>query len=173
VRVFRTTRDGAERPVRVVGRGRPLGELPLARGDRHSASAVAMEPSRLLFLSRHVVEGLYRSDPDVAHALIESLARRLHDLALRAQALGYRDVLPRLAVLLAGYANRRGTPSPDGGVELELGRTQEEIAHEIGAARESVSRAWGQLRDQRLIEPRRGHRVIIPDVQRLRDAAGS
>jgi CRP-like cAMP-binding protein len=172
VRIYRTRRDGTEQPQRVVGRGQSLGDLPLTRGERHAASAVATAPTRLVFLSRHAVEGLYRRDPEVAHAIIESLARRLRDLGLRVQVLAFRDVLPRLALLLAGYSERRGTPTPDGGVELDLGRTQEELAHEIGAARESVSRALGQLRDQRLVEPRRGHRVYIPDVQRLRDVAG-
>ena len=172
VRVFRRGRDGAEQTVRVVGWGRTLGELPLARGERHQASAVTTEPTRVLFLSRQSVEALYRAEPDVAHALIDALARRLRDAEFRAQALAFRDVLPRLAVLLAGYAQRGGTRAPDGAVELDLGRTQEEIAHEIGAARESVSRAWGQLRDQGLIEPRRGHRVRIPDVHRLREVAG-
>jgi CRP-like cAMP-binding protein len=173
VRVFRRGRDGAEETLRVVGWGRTLGELSLARGERHQATAVTAEPSRVLFLSRQAVEALYRAEPDVAHSLIDSLARRLRDAEFRARALAFRDVLPRLAVLLAGYAERGGTRSPDGAVLLELGRTQEEIAHEIGAARESVSRAWGQLRDQGLIEPRRGHRVRIPDVHELRAVAGA
>ena len=172
VRVFRRRSDGSEQTLRVVGWGRALGELSLARGERHQATAVTTEPTRVLFLSRQAVEDLYRAEPDVAHALIDSLARRLRDAEFRARALAFRDVLPRLAVLLAGYAERGGTRSPDGAVELQLGRTQGALAQEIGAARESVSRAWVQLRDQGLIEPRRGHRVRIPDVQRRRDVAG-
>jgi CRP-like cAMP-binding protein len=172
VQVTRAGRDGVEHALQVAGPATALGDLPLARGERQTATAVATEPTRLLFLSRHAVEGVYRGDPDVAHAIIQSLARRLRDLSLRALALRFRDVVPRLAVLLAAYAERVGAPSSEGGVELELGRTQEELAHEIGAARESVSRAWGQLRDQRLIEPRRGHRLHIPDLQALRAIAG-
>ncbi len=168
VRVSRLGSDGSERPLDAVGPGAALGDLPLLPGERHSTSAIATESARLLFLSRHVVESVYRGDPDVAQAIVESLSRRVHDQTHHTRALAYRDVASRLAVLLAGYAERRGTPAGVG-VELELRRTQEELAHEIGAARESVSRAWGQLRDHGLIEPRRGHRVHIPDVRRLRE----
>ena len=53
-------------------------------------------------------------------------------------------------------------------MEIQLDRTQEELAHEIGTARESVSRAIKQLRRKKLIEPLGRNRVLIPDVQRLR-----
>jgi Bacterial regulatory proteins, crp family. len=56
-------------------------------------------------------------------------------------------------------------------VEVELDRTQEEIAHEIGTARESVSRAMKQLRRHGMIKPLERNRILIPDVARLRTVA--
>jgi CRP-like cAMP-binding protein len=70
-------------------------------------------------------------------------------------------------MLLVGYAERAGTPTAVG-VEIQLDRTQEELAHEIGTARESVSRAMKQLRRKGLIASLERNRVLIPDVQRLR-----
>jgi CRP-like cAMP-binding protein len=52
---------------------------------------------------------------------------------------------------------------------VTLDRTQEELALEIGAARESVSRALKQLRRTGLIQSAGGDQLIIPDVARLRD----
>ena len=86
------------------------------------------------------------------------------------ETLAFRDVAARLAMLLAGYVDRIGVAT-DGGVELVLERTQEELSLEIGTARESVSRAWRQLRQQGLIQPAGGQRLRIPDVERLRAAA--
>ena len=62
------------------------------------------------------------------------------------------------------------TPTP-AGVELKLDRTQEELSLEIGTARESVSRAYRQLRSAGLIESLGGSRLRIPDVERLRATA--
>jgi CRP-like cAMP-binding protein len=83
------------------------------------------------------------------------------------ETLAFRDVAARLAMLLVGYAERAGVATADG-VVIELDRTQEELAHEIGTARESVSRAMKQLRHKKLIEPRDQNRLLIPDVERLR-----
>ena len=84
------------------------------------------------------------------------------------QTLAFRDVAARLAMLLADYADRIGAPSAGGGIELTLDRTQEELSLEIGTARESVSRAYRQLKRRGLIESAGGRRLRIPDVERLR-----
>jgi CRP-like cAMP-binding protein len=70
-------------------------------------------------------------------------------------------------MLLVGYAERGGTQTTEG-IEIELDRTQEEIAHEIGTARESVSRALKQLRRKGLIKPAGRNRLLLPDLARLR-----
>jgi CRP/FNR family transcriptional regulator len=110
---------------------------------------------------------LYRSQPDIAQAVIRALGRRLRHLVHLTETLAFRDVAARLAMLLVGYAERAGTDTPSG-IEIELDRTQEELAHEIGTARESVSRAMKQLRRTGLIKPLVGNRLLIPDVSRLR-----
>jgi len=170
VRIYRTSPEGREQVLHVEGPGRAVAELPLFDGGTYPASAVTLEPTRLVFLPRADFEQLYRSNPDVAHAIIRGLGRRLRHLVQVTETLAFRDVAARLAMLLAGYADRGGTPV-DGGVELALDRTQEELSLEIGTARESVSRAWRQLRQQGLIEPLRGQRLRIPDVERLRAMA--
>jgi len=87
-----------------------------------------------------------------------------------AETLAFRDVAARLAMLLADYADRSDARTA-AGVELQLDRTQEELALEIGTARESVSRAMKQLRRKGLIESLGGGRLRIPNVGRLRALA--
>jgi len=170
VRIYRTSPEGREQVLHVEGAGRPVAELPLFDGGSYPASAVTLESSRLVFLPRADFEALYRGNSDVAHAVIRGLGRRLRHLVQVTETLAFRDVAARLALLLAGYADR-APASPDGGVELRLDRTQEELSMEIGTARESVSRAWRQLKRKGLIEPLKGGRLRIPDVQRLRAMA--
>ncbi|MHB1224528.1 MAG: Crp/Fnr family transcriptional regulator [Gemmatimonadaceae bacterium] len=171
VRIYRTSPEGREQVLHVEGPGRAVAELPLFDGGAYPASAVTLEQTQLVFLPRADFEQLYRGNPDIAHAIIRGLGRRLRHLVQVTQTLAFRDVAARLAMLLADYADRIGTPSAGSTVELVLDRTQEELSLEIGTARESVSRAYRQLRQQGLIESLGGHRLRIPDVERLRALA--
>ena len=170
VRIYRLSPEGREQVLHVEGPGRPVAELPLFDGGAYPASAVTMEDARLLFLPREAFERLYRSDPDAAQAIIQALGRRLRHLVQLTETLAFRDVAARLASLLAGYAQRSGERTRDG-VVLQLDRTREELGLEIGAARESVSRAFKQLTRKGLIRSLGRHRLLIPDVQRLRTIA--
>lgn len=171
VRIFRTSAEGREQVLHIEVPGRPVAELPLFDGGAYPASAMTSEPSRLAFLPRADFEYLYRTQPDIAQSVIRGLGKRLRRLVQVTQTLAFRDVAARLALLFVGYAERAGAQGGTGAVEITLDRTQEELAMEIGTARESVSRAWKQLKTKGLIEPLDGNRVRIPDVARLRDAA--
>jgi CRP/FNR family transcriptional regulator len=168
VRIFRVNRDGREQVLHVEGPGRPVAELPLLDGGPYPASAMTLQPSVLAFLPREVFEALYRTNSDAAHAIIRALGKRLRHLVQLTETLAFRDVAARLALLLAGYAERQGEPAPDG-VRLSLDRTQEEIALEIGTARESVSRAFRQLERRGLVVREAPDRLLLPDVRGLRE----
>ena len=170
VRIYRTSPDGKEQVLHIEGAGRAVAELPLFDGGVYPASAVTIEASRLVFLLRADLEQLYRSSPDVAHAIICGLGKRLRHLVQVAQTLAFRDVAARLALLLANEAEQHGEFTQSG-VELALGRTQEALALEIGTARESVSRAMRQLKRSGVIQTLGGTRLRIPDVDRLRAVA--
>lgn len=167
VRIYRTDPDGREQVLHIEGPGRTVAELPMFDGGTYPASAVTIDDCHLVFLPLPAFEFLYRNQPDIAHAIIRALGRRLRHLVHLTETLAFRDVAARLAMLLAGYAERAGIQTPSG-IEIELERTQEELAHEIGTARESVSRAMKQLRRKGLVEPLERNRFLIPDVQRLR-----
>jgi CRP/FNR family transcriptional regulator len=167
VRIYRTNPEGREQVLHVEGPGRTVAELPLFDGGRYPASAVTIEEASLVFVPREAFEHLYRTRPEVAQAIIRALGRRLRHLVHVTETLAFRDVAARLALLLVGYAERSGTVTP-AGVEVALERTQEELAIEIGAARESVSRAMKQLRRKGLVRPIDKDRLLIPDLGRLR-----
>jgi CRP-like cAMP-binding protein len=170
VRIFRVSPEGKEQVLHVEGAGRAVAELPLVDGGPYPASAVTLDETRLLYVPRDEFVHLYRSSPDVADAVIRALGRRLRQLVQLTETLAFRDVAARLAMLLATYAEQHGEPT-DAGVALALDRTQEELSLEIGTARESVSRAFKQLRTQGLVEQAGANRLLIPDVGRLRTYA--
>jgi CRP/FNR family transcriptional regulator len=169
VRVYRGSPDGREQTLAMEGPGQPVAELPLVDGGSYPASAVTAEPSQLVFLPRAEFEHALRTDPDVASAVVRALGRRLRHLVQLVETVAFRDVAARLAMLLADYAERDGTVTASG-INLTLDRTQDELATEIGTARESVSRAFKQLQGKGLVT-RTGNKLRLVGTERLRDWA--
>src|SRR6185437_11242229 len=133
VRIFRTSPEGKEQVLHIEGPGRAVAELPLLDADPYPASAMTIEASRLVFLSRADFERLYRSSPDIAQAIIRALGKRLRHLVHVTETLAFRDVAARLALFFAGLADQSGSPTSNG-LQLTIGQTQRELALEIGAA---------------------------------------
>lgn len=167
VRIYRSSPEGKEQTLTVEGPGRPVAELPLVDGGPYPASAVTTAPSRLLFLPRAEFEHAFRTDPDVAAAVVRALGARLRHFVQLLETVTFRDVAARLAMLLADYSDRQGRVRGDV-VELELERTQEELATELGTARESISRALKQLATRGLIRQRTGSSFVLAPSERLR-----
>jgi CRP/FNR family transcriptional regulator len=170
VRIYRTNPDGKEQVLHIEEAGRPVAELPLFDGGAYPASAITIEPTRLVFLAREDLESMYSTHPDVARAIIRALGKRLRHLVQVAETLAFHDVAARLAMLIADYAERTGTRTANG-IELRLNRTQEELSIEIGTARESVSRALRELKRGGLIESISRNHIRVPDISRLRARA--
>ncbi|MFI5230581.1 MAG: Crp/Fnr family transcriptional regulator, partial [Gemmatimonadales bacterium] len=108
VRIYRTDPEGREQVLHVEGPGRTVAELPMFDGGPYPASAITTENCQLAFLPLAAFECLYRNQPDIAHAIIRALGRRLRHLVHLTETLAFRDVAARLAMLLVGYAERAG-----------------------------------------------------------------
>lgn len=167
VRIYRTAPDGREQTLAVEGPGRPVAELPLFDGGPYPASAATVVPSRLAFLPRAEFEHAFRTEPDVASAVVRALGSRLRHLVQLVETVAFRDVAARLAMHLADFAESAG--STDGSsVTIDLDRTQEQLATEIGTARESVSRAFKQLRKVGLVLDQHGASLRVAPAAQLR-----
>ena len=170
VRIYRTATDGREQTLSLENPGRPVAELPLFDGGPYPASAATVRPSRLAFLPRGDFEHAFRTDPEVATAVVRALGYRLRHLVQLVETISFRDVAARLAMLLADQADQRGTVTGDS-VRLDLEQTQEQLATAIGTARESVSRGMKQLKAKGLILSQEGSTLELVDSTRLREWA--
>ena len=141
--------DGGELTLTVVAPGGVFGELSVADGGPRSADAEAMEDCRLLFVPREVIQDLCGRVPSVAQAMASSLAASLRRLTDETSDLVFLDLPRRVAKVLLSQ------PRNDDGV-IGQKMTQEEFAHRVGGARQSVNsalrgferRGWIQLRNQ-------------------------
>ncbi len=171
VKVFRVSAGGREQVLHVEGPGATLGEVPLFDRAGYVASAAAVAPTRLLWLPRRDLDALCRRHPEVALAIIATMARRVRAFAGLAGDLALRPVPARLALLLLEHVRSAGRRTPRG-VEITLPGTREEIAARIGTVRELVSRSLASLAKQGLIAVR-GRRCVLLDVAGLEAVVGA
>jgi CRP/FNR family transcriptional regulator len=160
VRLVRRSRGGREQVLHAEGPGATLGEVPLLDGGGYVATAVAAEPSRLLYLPRDVILDTCRRHPDVALGIIRVLARRVRAFAGLVEELSLKNLTTRLAGFLLEESASANAPT------FTLAATQDDIATRLGTVRELVSRSLGRLRSAGVIEIA-GRRVTIRDARRL------
>lgn len=158
VKVQRTSPEGKEVILTILGPGDFFGELALLDGEPRSADAVAKEDTALLVLERDDFLAFLDRAPAVATKLLAALSRRLRRTDQLVQDAAFLDVPARLARALLQLSE-----SP----EAATGLTQSELAAMVGASRESVNRWLQFYRRRGLIESASGSiRVLQPDELR-------
>jgi len=160
---------GREQVLHAEGAGATLGEAPLFDGQGYIASAVAVEPTRLVLVPREAVLDLCRRHPAVALSMLEAMARRVRRFAGLVEDLAFRQVTERLARHIEAAVVAAGSPRTPGAV-VDLGLTQEQLAARLGTVRELVSRALAQLERAGAIKRSRSG-IVIRDPGRLAEAA--
>lgn len=153
---------GREQVFHTEGPGATLGEGPLFDGGGYIASAVALESTRVLMLPRGEVLRLCRRRPQVAVAMLRTMARRVRHFAGIVSDLAFRPVTERLARYLDAAAAAPVKP----GAAVDLTLTQAQLAARLGTVRELVARALSQLEASQIIARTRS-RIIIRDPARL------
>lgn len=153
---------GREQVFHTEGSGATLGEGPLFDGGGYIASAVALAPTRVLFLARPEVLGLCHRRPAVALAMLRTMARRVRHFAGIVSDLAFRPVTERVAHYLDTAVG--GPVKP--GTRVDIPLTHAQLAARLGTVRELVARAFSHLDSLGIIARDRSH-VIIRDPARL------
>jgi CRP/FNR family cyclic AMP-dependent transcriptional regulator len=152
--------DGREVILAVLEPGEIFGEMALFdMEERRSATVIAAEECTLLSLSGKAFLDVLRDHPSIALAMLRSLTQRLKETSARIGNLIFLDTYSRVGSHLVALAGKHGRKLADGSV-LVTRPTHQEIAHTIGASRETVSRALKDLQKQGLIRVM-GRKVIL------------
>jgi CRP/FNR family transcriptional regulator, cyclic AMP receptor protein len=170
VKVFVTSEEGDEMVLVTLGPNEVFGELSLVDGGTRSASAEAVEKTRLLALSRSTLLSLLAESPQWTEALLRSLGEALRRLTEQASDLVFLDLHGRVAKLILGMA--RPAASGDGAaVVLDLHLTQTDLAAMVGGSRQSVNQILHAFERRGYLEVR-GRHIAINDLEALRRRAG-
>jgi CRP/FNR family transcriptional regulator, cyclic AMP receptor protein len=165
IKVMLIAEDGREVVLSLLRQNDFFGETALMDDEPYSASAIAMEDSKLLVLKRDDFRRCIADMPGMAFGLLRALCARLLEADHKIGGLMLLDVTGRVSHLLLELASRSG----DG--HIPDAPTHQLIAQMVGSSRESVSRTISALTAQGVIEPvGTGLKILRRDA--LENAAG-
>ena len=169
VKLGRTSPDGRENLLALLGPGQMFGELSLFDPGPRSATASAVIETTLLGLGHADLLPWLTGRPEVARGLLLQFAQRLRRSNDTLADLVFSDVPGRVAKQLLDLSERFGVAS-DEGVRVVHDLTQEELAQLVGASRETVNKALADFVHRGWIQLQ-GKSVVILDEERLRRRA--
>jgi CRP-like cAMP-binding protein len=170
IKLGRTSPDGRENLLAVLGPGEMFGELSLFDPGPRTATATAVTDSTLIGLGHDDLQPWLTGRPEVAAQLLGALARRLRRTNEAMADLVFSDVPGRVAKQLLDLARRFGVPTDDG-VRVTHDLTQEELAQLVGASRETVNKALADFASRGFLRLE-ARAVVILDIERLSRRAG-
>jgi len=155
IKVFKTSPEGKEQVLRLIGPGHTFNDVPALDGGPNPASAAALEPSVVYATGGAELRRMIAERPAVAQATVRALAMALRHLVSLVEDLSFRHVTARVAKIL--LEQERATVGGRPAHRL----TQQEMAAMAGTAREMVGRALKELEAAGAIEVRQGRITVL------------
>ena len=124
----------------IEGPGSYIGEISLLDDAPRTASAVALEDTEVLVISKALFYECITLNPDIAFRLIRIVTQRLRKATDDLRTLALKNVYQRLALKLIELSEEQ-----DGMRVLTRKYSQQEFAKMIGASREMVGKVLVDL----------------------------
>jgi len=147
VKVFKLSFEGKEQILHIFGPGEPFGEVPVFAGSSFPANAQAIEKGRLFYFPRDAFVDLIQSTPSLAMNMLAVLSLRLHKFTALIEDLSLKEVPGRLAAYLAYVSEQQ-----EGANDIALAISKTQLASILGTIPETLSRIFGRLVKEGIIE---------------------
>jgi CRP-like cAMP-binding protein len=160
-----TSAEGKTFTLRFAKPGELLGLMATLLGKPYEVTAEAFHPCQVDFIHAREFLRFLAMHPEAYRSAAKQMGSDYQAASETLRTIGLCSaVTTRLARLLLDWSI--GAPKTRKGICIPLALTHEEIAACIGTTRESVTRAFTEFRNRRLVEYK-GSRVTIPDRQAL------
>jgi CRP-like cAMP-binding protein len=165
VKLKHVTADGKEAILAFIDEGELFGEMALFDNAPRNEFAEAAAASRVLAIPREDLLWLIERRPDFALHVTKLVGLRRRRLENRLRNVLFCSSRDRVIAILLELLDSHGWQRSDHW-EISLPLSHQELAGLIGATRETVTVALGQLQLERLIQVRR-RRITVLDRSRL------
>ncbi|NLO80524.1 MAG: Crp/Fnr family transcriptional regulator [Xanthomonadaceae bacterium] len=164
IKLFRTTPDGQEKVMELMGPGRSFAEaIMFMEQHRYPVSAQALQETRLLAVPNQPYLALLRDNPQACFRLLGDLSMRLHQRLNEIEGLTLRNAATRVA----RYLLSRFPGEPRAGAVVQLDAPKQLIASQLGMKPETFSRVLASLAEQGAISGK-GRQLTIDDPALLK-----
>jgi CRP/FNR family transcriptional regulator len=147
IKVYKLSLDGKEQILHIFGPGHTFGEVPVFQGKSFPASAMALEPSDIVFLPRDRFVELITTTPALSMNMLADLSRRLRAFTIQIEALSLKEVPARLAAYFLTLSKEQKNAAR---IRLPISKTL--LSNLIGTTPETISRMLKKMGDAGLIE---------------------
>ncbi len=165
IKICHLTPEGKQSILVFVEPGEVFGELSLVDPTIRQEYAEATENCQLVCIPREEVQRCMEKQPDLTLGITKLIGTRRRRVERRLRNLLFHSNRERLIFLLLELVEQYGR-RVDGGVELAIKLSHQEMANIIGSTRETVTVVLGELQKEGLIEIAR-RRVKILELDRL------
>ena len=166
VRLFHRETNGRETTIERLGAGHLFGVTGLLTTDAGGLLVQAETAAEVCIVDGRRFLDVVAHWPEALLELALKLGVRVREADAAMGRMTGSGSRARLAAALFRLARNGSEAHPGGGVRLRGVPKHAELAEEIGATRETVTRMLARLEDDGYIR-RFGRQVVIPDVQRL------
>ncbi|MDR3581230.1 MAG: Crp/Fnr family transcriptional regulator [Oryzomonas sp.] len=161
VRVVDLSISGEERVMAFRHRGDYFGDMGLLDGKTDFATVIAMEPCRVILISKSTFDEFFMDNNEALRQVITVLCRRLRESWLFHNIIGINDAESKIRATLAHYSTTLGMRDSNG-VIINSVFSQQNIADRVQITRETVARVLKKMKDQHEIEMVGRHYKLLP-----------
>lgn len=155
LKVLRTDEDGREILLYYIKAGESciMSFLSGIHHDTSKVKAIVEESSEILFLPMDKVTLLIKDNPEWTDYIFRLYHKRFEELLETVNAMAFQKLDERILTLLKKKVDLHASK--------ELNITHQQLAEELGATREVVSRLLKQLENQKLLKLFRNKIVLV------------
>ncbi len=151
VKVIKSSPEGKEHILAIHYSGEFFGEMSLLDGKTAPATIVAMEPCKLLIVSRNDFLKTLMGNQKIAHRMITILCERLRDAWNQLPFLTFASAEDRIMSTMHRLADKSGVRDHRG-IIINTRITHLELAEMCGTSRETATRILLKLQDQGILD---------------------
>jgi CRP-like cAMP-binding protein len=162
--------DVDESFARPIAAGSPIGLTDALARPAFPRETRALTPCTTLRVAGDVLRAMIEDSPAIARAISSALVLALRSAELDRVVLSTGDAMTRVTRRIIELALTWGTATPQGGTDIDLPVTQEQLGAWAGVSRETTVKCLHWLRDRGLITTSRRH-IRVRDVAELESLA--
>lgn len=169
VKLSKTSAMGKEQILRILEPGDFMGELSLFNNSVLTNSAEAIEATEICIIESGKIRDLIMQRPEIALKFLQKYTERIEQSEALIEQIGLMDVEQRIANYLLSEIGRNNINNTGNEYEIILPVSKGVLASMIGTTQETLSRKLSVLQDGGLIKLKGHRKIVITDIDGLRD----